>query len=251
MLLQKCALTVLVAPAMALGGTPATANPFVFNPNFVDISAALNATYGTGDFFLQHWTPAGFATNSLNDPGQYDNGLIGPGVPGVPQSVGFLSGPGTSFSQVVDCFVVDPDVHYRVSLSVNARSAPGSNPLFEILVDNATVYAPTLLTRVDVEGAFGTAFQYIETDSFSARSTALKITLANAPGSDLNATTLLTDVFVSQVFNPPAVMVGSFDVPEPISVAILGVGLIGTAAVRRRLPAAFAAPSPLEEPLKG
>lgn len=209
------------ALAIAVASMPAAAEPVVLNPNFVMNDTATNARYGTGSFFLMDWTPSGNpsdnATNSNNDAGQYDNGYAGGR-----SVVGFLSGGGATLSQVVQGFVAG--MSYKVSVSANARSRSGARPMFGILADGVQVYGPTTLAAVDATGTFSTAFTRIQSDSFIATNTFVTISFANASTSDVNASTLLTSA---------AVALSS--VPEPVSLAILSVGLIGAGVARRRM----------------
>jgi len=205
----------VVAVAMALSAAPGAAAPVVLNSNFVSNDAASNTEFNKSNlFFVQNWKLSGFASNSNTDPGQYDNGNAGG------QSVvGFLSGSGTSLSQVVNGFVAS--LTYKISVAANARSGDGAKPTLRILADDAQVYGPTTLTPVNATGTFSTAFTPIETSSFVAANSFVTITFANASASNANASTLLTNVSVSAV-------------PEPISLAILSIGLIGAGIARRR-----------------
>lgn len=200
--------------AMALAST-ASATPVVLDPNFTVNDTASNASFNSGNlFFVQNWTPANFASNTNTDSGQYDNGAAGGQT-----VVGFLSGAGASLSQVVNGFIVGRT--YQVSVGANARSSVKTNPTLRILADSTQVYGPTALAPVNLAGVFSTAFTPIQSDTFVAANTFVTITFANASTSNTNASTLLTNVSVSQV-------------PEPISIAILGFGLAGIGMARRR-----------------
>lgn len=203
------AIALVLAPAL---GAPA-AGPVVLDPNFLINDAAANAANNSGQFFLQNWKPTGYASNSKADSGQFDNGnAAGQSV------VGFLSGV-SSLSQVVQGFVAGRT--YRVSVGADARATVNTKPTFQISADNVQVYGPTLLNPVDPVGTFSTAFTAIQSDTFVAANTFVTIKFANAAGSDANASTLLSAVSLSQV-------------PEPISLGILGIGLLGVGVARWR-----------------
>lgn len=205
------ALAIVLAPAPSVAA--AAAGPVVLDPNFLANDAAANAANNSGQFFLQNWTPTVYASNSKADPGQFDNGTAaGQSI------VGFLSGV-SSLSQVVQGFVAGRT--YRVSVGADAPATVTTRPTFQISADNVQVYGPTLLNAVDPAGTFSTAFTAIQSDTFVAANTFVTIKFANAAGSNANASTLLSAVSLSQV-------------PEPISLGVLGIGLLGVGIARRR-----------------
>ena len=143
MFVQKASFAGLAAAmAIALASAPALADPIVLNPNFTINDTAANNSYNGGKpFYVQNWSPGGYASNSNTDPAQFDNGKAGGQA-----IVGFLSGV-SSLSQVVQGFIAGRT--YRVSVGANARAQPTVKPTFQISADNVQLYGPTTLASVD------------------------------------------------------------------------------------------------------
>ncbi len=110
---------------------------------------------------------------------------------------------------------------YRISVGADARAQPMTKPTFTISANGQQVLAPATLSPVDPISTFSTAFTPIQSDAFAAASTFVTIASANTSTPGSQALTLLTAVSVSQV-------------PEPVGLAVPGVGLIGIGLARRR-----------------
>lgn len=204
--------------AIAIASAPASAAPVVINPDFITSSdpatvAANNRFFAGAPFMVDNWQPIGFASHTSYDGAQWDNGSAGG-----KSVVGFLQGQSASLQQVVSGFVVG--FSYRVSVSVNGRSA-FSAPTLTITANGTQIRTPALVSPVDPLGTFRTAFLPIQSDLFVATNTSMTIAFATTAGSDSNGTALLTGASVTQI-------------PEPISLAVLGIGLAGIGVARRR-----------------
>ncbi len=213
----------LAATAAILAAGAASAAPIVNDPNF-------NQTVTTSPYF--YGMDAWGATTQTSSPSYTGNpsfaGSVGfdvnnqwnNGTPGNGQvKVGFIANNGF-ISQAISGFTVGDS--YVINVLTNGRSGVGAASLrIATSAPAGTVYNGAMLP---VDGVSNTTkpFMNVTTSSFVASASTLTITLTNTGASD--STVLLSGFALQDITS----------VPEPVSMALLGTGLLGLAMMRRR-----------------
>lgn len=233
---------VLAAAAMLALAGAASAAPVVADPNFNQTATTSPDYYGIVAWGADNLPPnpqyqgnSSFAGNVGFIPNnQWNNGIPGNGQ----LKVGFINNspvatPGF-ISQVISGFTVGDS--YVITLLANGRLGTGAAGLV-ISVDlpnivllgtgsfalspPAVVYSSPIASA-DATTVSSTPFQTVTSSAFTATQSSLKVTLTNSGVQD--STVLLSGFALTDVT----------PVPEPVSLALLGAGLIGLAMIRRR-----------------
>ncbi len=235
--------TVLFATAAVLSSSSAFAlivspGPVVNDPNFNQTVTSPNRSYygiaawGASNPPLVNPTFAGNLGFDANN--QWNNGTPGNGE----AKVGFINNsvaatPGF-ISQVISGFVVGDS--YVITMLANGRTGQGaagltitvgapafvpSGPALAALTLPATVFA-SAIPAVDPVAVSVTTFRTVTSQAFIANAGSLNVTLSN---SGVQGSTLLISGFA---------LTDVTSVPEPVSLAVLGTGLLGLAMMRRR-----------------
>ena len=226
------ALLAIVAPCAAV------AAPVVSDPNFnLTPTSAVGSYYGIAAWGA-NGAPGGNQTYAGNI-GFDSNNEWNNGTPGNGQTkVGFINNstvatPGY-ISQVISGFTVGDS--YTISVLVNGRLATGtaglqisvSPPPVVVTSTSALALTPPAVVysaavpAVDPTTVQATQFQQVTSSAFTATSSSLDVTLTN---SGVQGSTVLLSGFA---------LADVTSVPEPVSLALLGTGLLGLAAVRPR-----------------
>ncbi len=202
------------------------ATPSFAAPGYFSSNSSVGGWTGTGssgiDFFKG-------ASGAPSGSGQFwDNGNTGSVVTGQ-TAVGFIQNGGTLISNQ---FTLAANTTYSIDFLANARVGNGAKPYAPANV-TVGIFGETLtgnsftVTSVDPYGASDVSFSF-EAVTFTTTSAVNNsyLTLTNAnTGSDTTA--LIDDVFVLAQGTVVAT-------PEPGSVALLSVGLLGLLFVARR-----------------
>jgi len=213
----------LATTAAILVAGAASAAPIVNDPNF-------NQTATTGPFFYRMvaWGAANvpsspsyagnmsFAGNvGFDVNNQWNNGTPGNGQ----AKVGFIANNGF-ISQAISGFTVGDS--YVINVLANGRSGVGVASLqISTSAPAGTVYSAAI-PPADGVGNTISPFRNVTTSSFVASASTLTITLTNTGASD--SSVLLSGFALRDITG----------VPEPVSMALLGTGLLGLALMRRR-----------------
>ena len=221
--------------AFALVASP---GPIVNDPNFNQTATTSPSYYGIAAWGASNPpgtnpTYAGSSGFGGNNP--WDNGTPGNGQ----TKVGFIanstaSNPGF-ISQVISGFIVGDSyvitmladgrvggstpAGLRITVAAPAFVDPGS---LGALTLPATVYSNSSIAPVDLVGTSAAKFQTITSQAFTANASSLNVTLSNSGVQ--NSFVLISGLVLTDVTS----------VPEPVSLAVLGAGLLGLAAMRRR-----------------
>ena len=230
-IIVKSVLGVAAAAVLSMG--VANATPSFVNPNFLantsgDPTGLGYYSFGGGaDGFISSGN-AGFTGQANN--GFYDNGAY----PNATGGVGFLQYANSVLTQTVGGFTIGDT--YQISVSANARAQTGPVAM-EVRVGNTneTIGAPGTVASgfippVDPMGTYATPFYTATSASFVALTTSETISfiLTATTGVGGDGALLLSNAAITDL-TPPVV-----PTPEPMSIALLSVGIAGIAIARKR-----------------
>ncbi len=204
----------LAAAALMLVSGTAIAAPIVNDANFNQTVTAGPSFYG-----MAAWVVPGnnsFVGNvGFDVNNQWNNGTPGNGQ----AKVGFIANNGF-ISQAISGFTVGGS--YVITVLANGRTGVGTAQL-QISTGNAgTVLFTGNEAPVAAVNSQAAAFRTVTTSAFVATAGTVNIVLTNLGASD--SSVLLSGFAIRDVTA----------VPEPVSMVLVGAGLLGLAVVRRR-----------------
>lgn len=221
--------TFLAAASAMLLASAAAAAPVVVDPDFNQTTTAAPWYYG-----IAAWGAAGLPAGSpgynpsfagnvgFDVMNQWNNGLPGNGA----AKVGFLSNHGSYIFQAISGFTVGES--YSITVLTNGRVAspnyPSSSPAALTITTDATNYDlySGVVAPVDPASVQATPFQVVTGLAFTAYRSTITVYLTNTGAQD--SSLLLSGFAINDL---------GVGVPEPVSLALAGTGLLGLILVRR------------------
>ena len=231
----------LLSKALMIGGLAiavvggAEAAPSFVNPNFVPTNGSTTGPgYYTFTGGTDGWTTGGTSINTgyaVSSP-FFDNGLPQNGANGV----GFIQSAGTFLEQSVSGLTIGSS--YSVSVLANSSALfanyYGAGAALNILADGVLIFSGQI-ANVNPAGTNTAGFNALTSSTFTALTTSetIRFVLGAALGTANGGGDVPVDL-TGATFNSVG---ANAEVPEPMSIALLTVGIVGGLAARRRASA--------------